>query len=193
MISDNAKRTMKYLLALASGTPCVHYNWILHSVEQQCILPYEKYILPSGLFKETGKVAYRDKEPYEKLPLEGARFDVFGSTEFRVCEEEWSTSSIEIWEPQVPKFQWKKLIIPPHLDQEKWVMILRDAGGQLVDSNTRSVKYILCDGNPQPYEIKTARDKKLPLLLPEWAIQTLISGKPVDPDDDRDEYVVGKK
>jgi len=107
--------------------------------------------------KNSGKTIFRDAEPYNDLPLEGERFDVFGGADFR----------------------------------EKWVMILRDAGGQLVDSNSRSVKYILCDGNPEGYEIKIAKDKKLPLLLPEWAIQTLISGSPVD-EDDEESYVLKK-
>ncbi len=34
--------------------------------------------------------------------------------EWCVVENELSTSSIEIWEPLVPKFQWKRLIIHFH-------------------------------------------------------------------------------
>jgi hypothetical protein len=59
MIAENARRTMKFLLALASGTPCVHYNWILHCVEQEAVLPFEKYLLPAGVSKETGEMVYR--------------------------------------------------------------------------------------------------------------------------------------
>jgi hypothetical protein len=93
-----------------------------------------------------------DDEPFTTLPLEGHRFDVFGSSDFR----------------------------------KKWLMIFRDAGGQYVDSRVRSVDYILSDLFPEDYEIGIAKSKKKPLLSPEWAIQTLIKGEPVDPDDSSD-------
>lgn len=59
LVSDKPHRTLKYFLALASDFPCVHFNWIKDSVEKDTLMPYEDYLLPTGVFLETGKVVRR--------------------------------------------------------------------------------------------------------------------------------------
>jgi hypothetical protein len=34
LIGAKPERTFKYIMALAARIPCLHYNWILHSIEQ---------------------------------------------------------------------------------------------------------------------------------------------------------------
>ena len=34
LIAPSCKRSIKYFAALSRGIPCVHYNWILHSIEE---------------------------------------------------------------------------------------------------------------------------------------------------------------
>lgn len=49
LLADKDHRTSKFLLCLASGLPCLHFNWAFHSVRQNCLIPdWEQYLLPSG-------------------------------------------------------------------------------------------------------------------------------------------------
>lgn len=90
LIADNAKRTLKYFLALASGTPCLHYNWITHCVEEDAILPWRSYLLPRGWVKKSKLLVYQDSKfaPFSELLVteegEQLRFDVFGEGDIRV-------------------------------------------------------------------------------------------------------------
>jgi len=48
LIADKERRTLKYLLALATGVPCVQPLWVKHCSEQGCALPFLPYLLPAG-------------------------------------------------------------------------------------------------------------------------------------------------
>jgi hypothetical protein len=81
---------LKYFLALASGTPCLHYNWILHCVEEDAILPWRSYLLPRGYVKKSKMVIKEGpkRAPFEELLVtpkgEQLRFEVFGEADIRV-------------------------------------------------------------------------------------------------------------
>ncbi len=49
LIADKERRTLKYLLAIATGTPCLHHNWVKHCAEQVCDIPLCSYSFISGM------------------------------------------------------------------------------------------------------------------------------------------------
>ncbi|MCJ1352999.1 MAG: hypothetical protein MMC33_002983 [Icmadophila ericetorum] len=48
LISDGYNRKPKYLQALALGIPCLATRWVTDCIAKQKVLPWERYILPSG-------------------------------------------------------------------------------------------------------------------------------------------------
>jgi len=78
LISASHHTSYKYLLALASGTPCLHYNWIRHSVKEGELMPIEPYLLPSGIAIDGELLFY--KQPSDSYLLESLRIEVFGET-----------------------------------------------------------------------------------------------------------------
>jgi hypothetical protein len=56
LISDKPQRTLKYISALASGVPCVHYRWFLASYQQGRVLPLQDFLLPAGYNEDAGLV-----------------------------------------------------------------------------------------------------------------------------------------
>lgn len=53
LLSDDYCRTYKYLVALATGIPCVSYDWIIECTKKEHLVNYQPYLLPSGYSLET--------------------------------------------------------------------------------------------------------------------------------------------
>jgi len=80
VVAEYAQKTLKYLLAMATGTPCVHPNWIKHCHEQNCTLPFTPYLLPSGYSLLRGEEVCIT-QPYFQI-FQGIRMMVHGSPMF---------------------------------------------------------------------------------------------------------------
>jgi len=52
VISDQMRRTLKYLMAVVHGNPIINVKWIIDCCRQQTLLPYEKHRLASGFSLE---------------------------------------------------------------------------------------------------------------------------------------------
>jgi hypothetical protein len=81
LLANKPHRTLKYLLALAAGIPTIHYNWLIHSHEQRCLLPYRAYLLPAGFSLEKERDVYITKPKTEIF--NGLRVEVVGPSEFK--------------------------------------------------------------------------------------------------------------
>lgn len=86
LIADSPRRTLKYLLALASGTPCVSFEWIFDCIEKKSLIPLESYRLPSGYSKEREETveSFCKEEPFEVTVFKEERIEVVGSSSFKV-------------------------------------------------------------------------------------------------------------
>ncbi len=86
LIADKAHRTLKYLSAIALGLPTLHYNWIKHCVEQNCLLPYKPYSLPSGFSLIKNEMLYINNAQPKVL----SRVNVLVSSEHSSFVEYWA-------------------------------------------------------------------------------------------------------
>lgn len=48
LISDSCNRKPKFFQALALGIPCLATRWVTDCIKKQSVLPWERYLLPSG-------------------------------------------------------------------------------------------------------------------------------------------------
>lgn len=53
LLSDECCRTQKYLVALATGIPCVSYDWITECTRKERLVSHNSYLLPSGQSHDT--------------------------------------------------------------------------------------------------------------------------------------------
>eukprot|EP00727_Mastigamoeba_balamuthi_P013849 m51a1_g9087 hypothetical protein (207) ;mRNA; r:42051-42878 len=83
LVSEKEHRTLKYLVAVAAGIPCVHYRWVRHCVKQCVLLPYQPYLLPAGLALHPAELVYHVEG---RLALAGASVTAVGSPAF---EQQW--------------------------------------------------------------------------------------------------------
>jgi len=86
VVSNREQRTFKYLLAIATSTLTLHYNWIRHCVDQKCILPYKPYQLPACRCLFTSKPLYVTET--RTLVLEGWTIYIHAPKEF---QKSWRT------------------------------------------------------------------------------------------------------
>eukprot|EP00026_Physarum_polycephalum_P010723 Phypoly_transcript_10898.p1 GENE.Phypoly_transcript_10898~~Phypoly_transcript_10898.p1 ORF type:complete len:201 (+),score=32.21 Phypoly_transcript_10898:542-1144(+) len=86
LVADKERRTLKYLLAIATGTPCIKPNWIKHCHEQDCVLPYVPYLLPAGYSLSREEVLFVTIPKYDILS--GFKIKVIGADDF---VEHWET------------------------------------------------------------------------------------------------------
>ncbi|KAF1981734.1 hypothetical protein K402DRAFT_221889 [Aulographum hederae CBS 113979] len=72
LISDTHTRRFKFMQALALNLPCLSYRWILDSIAEKAVLPWEKYLLPAGESSLLASaVRSRVLAPYEHDSSEG--------------------------------------------------------------------------------------------------------------------------
>lgn len=86
LVSDSERRTLKYLLALASGTPCVNFQWVYECIEKDGLVPMKPFLLTSGYSKEKKEnvTSYFEEEPYSLSIFKESRIEVVGSSAFKV-------------------------------------------------------------------------------------------------------------
>jgi len=89
LLADKERRTIKYVLGLVSGTPCVHYDWLLQCVEKEKILPYEPYLLPSGFSVTRNCIILRTNlRPYcQNFVFDNLRIELIGVFDWKA---QWS-------------------------------------------------------------------------------------------------------
>jgi hypothetical protein len=170
LIGARAERTNKYILALAAGVPCVHYNWLYQCRHDGKIVDLDEFLLPAGYSLEKEErisqlpevLTDEDIEPVFLIPkgrsLDAARIEVVGSPEFK----------------------------------EQWIPILSAAGAKVVQrlfSAYENMNLIFSDQEPADIVWEKSQQLGLPLCNVEWAIQCIISHQYIDPMS-REEYRV---
>ena len=80
LISDQPHLTFKYMTAIIFSVPLIHYNWVIHSVEEGTTLPFKPYALPAGIID---RVPYYVTTPtFAKTLFKGTTFCVIGDEKF---------------------------------------------------------------------------------------------------------------
>jgi hypothetical protein len=88
LLASCAVRTSKFLVALATHVPCLHYNWLLRSVEQQRLVAFREYLLPAAVVGRTvfpsPLTAPLRLQPFAvRRALAGVRVEIEGDNVFR--------------------------------------------------------------------------------------------------------------
>ncbi|CAL8379320.1 unnamed protein product [Arctogadus glacialis] len=148
LIADQHCRTRKYLLCVASGVPCVSHIWVRDCCKDNKLLNYRNYLLPAGVGPDEQIVEWHPRcKPFEALKV----LLVFGESE-------------ELW---VQLLTLSGALTVRHYQAEK--------DGSDIPAGKFDV--VVTDGGcPLPVE-KSAASQKLPLVSPEWLIQSLICGE----------------
>jgi len=173
LISLDHSRTLKYQLAIASCTPCLHYSWILNSTKQNKIITNLKpYLLPAGLDKQNSPIPQCLSFSFASSPLsfpshsfpsslfEGVRFELVGPPEF----------------------------------QHHWASVVREMGAVVVrrifTAHEKRIDYVIFDENPPPAILKKALSLELPVATSEWLYQCLIHNEPLPFEEEEDTTTV---
>eukprot|EP01113_Clastostelium_recurvatum_P009034 TRINITY_DN14316_c0_g1_i3.p1 TRINITY_DN14316_c0_g1~~TRINITY_DN14316_c0_g1_i3.p1 ORF type:complete len:638 (-),score=97.27 TRINITY_DN14316_c0_g1_i3:3-1916(-) len=80
LISDAPRRTLKYILAVACGVPCVRFSWVRECCDNMQTEPIEPYLLPSGRRLDGQMVTIQDPD---KDLFQALRIEVAGSPHFK--------------------------------------------------------------------------------------------------------------
>ncbi|MGH0176253.1 UNVERIFIED_CONTAM: hypothetical protein FKN15_074750 [Acipenser sinensis] len=149
LIADQHCRTRKYLLCLASGTPCVSHLWVRDSCHANQLLNFRSYLLPAGL----------------------------GLQE----------NSIVDWHPRRSPFQSLKILLVSDRPLELWADLLMMGGASSVRQHNAATQnqevavgvfdLIVTDRSCPASVLKCAAALDLPVVSPEWMIQSLIAGE----------------
>ncbi|XP_061100902.1 TP53-binding protein 1 isoform X2 [Conger conger] len=148
LIADQHCRTRKYLQCLASGIPCVSHIWVRDCCHDNQLLNYRNYLLPAG------------------VGLEG-----------RVVE----------WHPRRSPFQALKVLLVFDKSAEFWAELLKMGGAAStcnheVDSSSPdyfadTLDVVVSSQSCPPSVLNRAASLGLPVLSPEWVIQSLVCGE----------------
>lgn len=160
LISDNYQVTYKYIVALAQCVPCVHYLWVEDCINENDIIPLEKYLLPAGCDLDRN---------IHKLP-------------------KWFALESQDVEDNVCPFLDKRIeIVGVREFKQQWTTILKACGARIVSrlGVNSKIDVILSDSYPASYVICEALEIGCPICNKEWAIQTLIQRKLQDWNDER--------
>ncbi|MGH0161964.1 UNVERIFIED_CONTAM: hypothetical protein FKN15_041789 [Acipenser sinensis] len=149
LIADQHCRTRKYLLCLASGTPCVSHLWVRDSCHANQLLNFRSYLLPAGL----------------------------GLQE----------NSIVDWHPRRSPFQSLKILLVSDRPLELWADLLMMGGASSVRQHNAATQnqevavgvfdLVVTDRSCPASVLKCAAALDLPVVSPEWMIQSLIAGE----------------
>ncbi|KAK1160808.1 hypothetical protein AOXY_G19633 [Acipenser oxyrinchus oxyrinchus] len=149
LIADQHCRTRKYLLCLASGTPCVSHLWVRDSCHANQLLNFRSYLLPAGL----------------------------GLQE----------NSIVDWHPRRSPFQSLKILLVSDRPLELWADLLMMGGASSVRQHNVATQnqevavgvfdLVVTDRSCPASVLKCAAALDLPVVSPEWMIQSLIAGE----------------
>uniref|UniRef100_A0A3B4V9P2 TP53-binding protein 1 n=1 Tax=Seriola dumerili TaxID=41447 RepID=A0A3B4V9P2_SERDU len=150
LIADQHCRTRKYLLCLASGVPCVSHIWVRDCCKENKLLNYRNYLLPAGVGLDDAVVE---------------------------------------WHPRSSPFKALRVLLVFEKPVELWAQLITMGGGSSVrhfqgdkdSSDIPAGKYdvVVTDHACPPLVEKNVTSQEVPLVSPEWLIQSVISGERV--------------
>ncbi|XP_077420799.1 TP53-binding protein 1 [Vanacampus margaritifer] len=151
LIVDQHCRTRKYLLCLASGVPCVSHLWVRDCCKDNKLLNYRNYLLPAGLGPDGDIMEWHPRcSPFKDLHF------------FLVFEK-----PVELW-AQLVTMAGASSVRHFHADKDA--------------SDVPAGKYdvVVSDHSCPPLIEKNVTSLKVPLVSPEWLIQSVICGERLD-------------
>ncbi|XP_041835784.1 TP53-binding protein 1 isoform X2 [Melanotaenia boesemani] len=148
LIADQHCRTRKYMLCLASGVPCVSHIWVRDCCKENKLLNYRNYLLPAGVGPD---------------------------------------DAIVEWHPRSSPFKSLRVLVVFEKPEELWAQLITMGGASSVrqfqaDKDSSDIppgKYdvVLADSACPPLVEKNMTSQEVPLVSPEWLIQSLICGE----------------
>uniref|UniRef100_A0A671WE79 TP53-binding protein 1 n=1 Tax=Sparus aurata TaxID=8175 RepID=A0A671WE79_SPAAU len=148
LIADQHCRTRKYLLCLSSGVPCVSHMWVRDCCKDNKLLNYRNYLLPAGVGPD---------------------------------------DAIVEWHPRCSPFKALRVLLVFEKPVELWAQLITLGGGSSVrqfqtdkdSSDIPAGKYdvVVTDRACPPLVEKNVTSQEVPLVSPEWLIQSVIRGE----------------
>ena len=198
LISEKPQRTLKYINALASGVPCVHYRWLLACLHQGKLIPLEEFLLPAGYNEDSALVpipswfVQEDQEDvpyYERYPFLIADEDDEDDTTMDAPKEQQpklATRKATKRSKRAAPDNYRVEVIGTHAFQQQWKSILKQVGAKIVERldaarDYGTLDFVLSDAEPTDLHIKLSQARGLPLCTIDWALQSIIQRKVQDP------------
>ncbi|XP_077568997.1 TP53-binding protein 1 isoform X2 [Stigmatopora nigra] len=148
LVVDQHCRTRKYLLCLASGVPCVSHLWVRDCCKDNKLLNYRNYLLPAGLGPDDAIVEWHPRcSPFKDLHF----FLVFDKP-------------VELW-AQLATMGGASSVRHFHADKDS------------CDVPAGKFDVVVSDHSCPPIVEKNVTSLELPLVSPEWLIQSVICGE----------------
>ncbi|XP_056269219.1 TP53-binding protein 1 isoform X3 [Pseudoliparis swirei] len=148
LIADQHCRTRKYLLCLASGVPSVSHIWVRDCCRDNKLLNYRNYLLPAGVGPD---------------------------------------DAIVEWHPRSSPFKALRVLLVFEQPVELWVQLVALGGGSPVrqfptDKDASDVPagrfdVVVTDRSCPAALEKAVTSQEVPLVSPEWLIQSVIRGE----------------
>ncbi|XP_054477058.1 TP53-binding protein 1 isoform X2 [Anoplopoma fimbria] len=148
LIADQHCRTRKYLLCLASGVPSVSHIWVRDCCKDNKLLNYRNYLLPAGVGPD---------------------------------------EAIVEWHPRCSPFKTLRVLLVFEKPVELWAQLIGMGGGSSVrqfpaDKDVSDIpagKYdVVVTDRACPASVeKNMTSQEVPLVSPEWIIQSVIRGE----------------
>ncbi|KAM4631383.1 TP53-binding protein 1 [Polymixia lowei] len=148
LIADQHCRTRKYLLCVASGVPCVSHMWVRDCCKDNKLLNYRNYLLPAGIGPNDNVVEWHPRgNPFKALRV------------LLVFEE--------------PVELWAQLLTMSGASSVRQYQADKDSS----DIPVGKFDVVVTDLTCPPLVEKSVTSQKVPLVSPEWLIQSLICGE----------------
>ncbi|XP_078800280.1 TP53-binding protein 1 isoform X8 [Oryzias latipes] len=150
LIADQHCRTRKYLLCVSSGVPCVSHIWVRDCCRENKLLNYRNYLLPAGAGPD---------------------------------------GAIVEWHPRCSPFKALHVLLLSQQPQELWAQLATMGGASSVrqlqvddSSDIPAGKFdvAVTDHTCPPQVRRRVTSQEVPVVPPEWLIQSLICGKRMD-------------
>ncbi|XP_047436560.1 TP53-binding protein 1 isoform X3 [Mugil cephalus] len=148
LIADQHCRTRKYVLCLASGVPCVSHIWVRDCCKDNKLLNYRNYLLPAGVGPD---------------------------------------DAIVEWHSRCSPFKALRVLLVFEKPEELWAQLITMGGGSSVrhiqgekdSSDVPAGKYdvVVTDHSCPPSLQTSAASQDVPLVSPEWILQSVICGE----------------
>ncbi|XP_024152080.1 TP53-binding protein 1 isoform X2 [Oryzias melastigma] len=150
LIADQHCRTRKYLLCVSSGVPCVSHIWVRDCCRENKLLNYRNYLLPAGAGPD---------------------------------------GAIVEWHPRCSPFKALHVLLLSQQPQELWAQLATMGGASSVrqlqvddSSDIPAGKFdVAVTDHSCPPQLRTrVTSQEVPIVSPEWLIQSLICGERMD-------------
>ncbi|KAM8894497.1 TP53-binding protein 1 isoform 2-T2 [Spinachia spinachia] len=148
LIADQHCRTRKYLLCLASGVPSVSHLWVRDCCRENKLLNYRNYLLPAGVGPDEALVE---------------------------------------WHPRCSPFKALRVLLVFEKPVELWAQLISMGGGASVqqfpaDKDSSDIpagryEVVVTDGSCPAWVETEVTSQDVPLVSPEWLIQSVIRGE----------------